>query len=90
MSLNIPQSDVLARLMDVAQLRHQVISQNLANVNTPGYHQQEVSFEEAFSRALGKKGEQGALGIRPRIVEGRATRSARTATPSISTRKSVI
>jgi flagellar basal-body rod protein FlgB len=70
MSLNIPQSDLLARLMDVAQLRHRVISQNLANVNTPGYHQLDVSFEEAFSRALGKKGEQGALGIRPRIVEG--------------------
>lgn len=70
MSLNIPQSDLLARLMDVAQLRHQVISQNLANVNTPGYHQQDVSFEDAFSRALGKKGEQGALAIRPRVVEG--------------------
>lgn len=70
MSLKIPQSDLLARLMDVAQLRHQVISQNLANINTSGYHQLDVSFEEAFSRALGKKGEQSALAIRPRIVEG--------------------
>ena len=33
--------------MDVAQLRHQVISQNLANVNTPGYRQREVSFDDA-------------------------------------------
>lgn len=70
MSLTIPQSEILSRLMDVAQLRHQVISQNLANVNTPGYRQREVSFEDAFARALGKKGEQGALGIRPRVVEG--------------------
>ena len=70
MSLKIPQSEILSRLLDVAQLRHQVISQNLANVNTPGYRQREVSFEDAFSRALGKKGEHGALGIRPRIVEG--------------------
>lgn len=70
MSLTIPQSAILARLMDVAQLRHQVISQNLANVNTPGYHRLEVSFEDAFARAMGKKGEQGALGIRPRVVEG--------------------
>jgi flagellar basal-body rod protein FlgB len=70
MSLTIPQSELLARLMDVAQLRHRVISQNLANVNTPGYHKLEVSFEDAFSRALGKKGEQGALGVRPKIVEG--------------------
>ncbi len=69
MSLTIPQSDLLARLMDVAQLRHRVISQNLANVNTPGYHQREVSFEDAFARALGKQGEKGALQVAPRVVE---------------------
>jgi flagellar basal-body rod protein FlgB len=70
MSLTIPQSAILARLMDVAQLRHQVISQNLANVNTPGYKQQEVTFEDAFARALGKQGEPGALQIKPRIAPG--------------------
>lgn len=56
--------------MDVAQLRHRVISRNLANVNTPGYRRQEVSFEDAFARAMGKQGEQGALRVSPRIVEG--------------------
>src|SRR5690242_827143 len=70
MSLTIPQSAILARLMDVAQLRHHVISQNLANVNTPGYQQLEVTFEDAFARALGKGGEQGALKITPRVVPG--------------------
>jgi flagellar basal-body rod protein FlgB len=70
MSLTIPQSEVLSRLLDVAQMRHRLISQNLANVNTPGYHQREVSFEDAFARALGKQGEKGALGVTPRVVEG--------------------
>lgn len=70
MSLTIPQADLLERLMDVASLRHRVITQNLANVNTPGYRQQEVAFEDAFARALGKRGEKGALGVAPRIVEG--------------------
>jgi flagellar basal-body rod protein FlgB len=70
MSLTIPQSAILARLMDVTQLRHQVISQNLANVNTPGYQQLEVTFEDAFARALGKQGEHGALQIKPRIAPG--------------------
>lgn len=69
MSITIPQSDLLARLLDVASLRHRLISQNLANVNTPGYRKLEVSFEDAFSRALGKKGEAGALLVRPRTVE---------------------
>jgi flagellar basal-body rod protein FlgB len=70
MSLNIPQADLLSRLLDVASLRHQVISQNLANVNTPGYRKLEVSFEDAFTRALGKQGSSGALRVAPRIVEG--------------------
>lgn len=70
MSLTIPQSDVLARLLDVSQMRHRLISQNLANVNTPGYHQLDVSFEDAFARALGKHGEAGALRVVPRVVEG--------------------
>ncbi|HTU90978.1 MAG TPA: flagellar basal body rod protein FlgB [Gemmataceae bacterium] len=70
MSVTIPQSDLLIRLLDVASTRHQLISQNLANVNTPGYRQLEVSFEDAFSRALGKRGETGALSVSPRIVEG--------------------
>lgn len=71
MSINIPQSELLVRMLDVASLRHQLISQNLANVNTPGYKQLEVSFEDAFSRALGKRGETGALRVSPRIAEGR-------------------
>jgi flagellar basal-body rod protein FlgB len=70
MSVTIPQAEILARLMDVAQLRHQVISQNLANVNTPGYQQLDVSFEETFARALGKGGEAGALKVTPRVVPG--------------------
>src|SRR5437660_8135859 len=35
--------DVLARLLDVADLRHRVIAQNVANVNTPGYHRLQVN-----------------------------------------------
>lgn len=73
MSLNIPQSDLLSRLLDVASMRHQVISQNLANANTPGYRQLEVSFEDAFARALGKKGNTGNPHITPRIIEGHDT-----------------
>jgi flagellar basal-body rod protein FlgB len=70
MSITIPQSDLLARLMDVATMRHQVISQNLANANTPGYRQLEVAFEDVFARAMDKHGETGALHVAPRIVEG--------------------
>lgn len=69
MTLKIPQAELLTKLLDVAHLRHRVLTQNLANVNTPGYHQREVSFDDAFTRALGKRGEAGALRIEPKIVE---------------------
>lgn len=71
MNLNIPQSGLLERMMDVAQLRHRLIARNLANVNTPGYHRLDVSFEDAFSHALGRQGETAALHVTPRVVEGR-------------------
>jgi flagellar basal-body rod protein FlgB len=63
--------DLMARLLDVASLRHKVIAQNVANVNTPGYHQLDVSFEDSFARALSQDGESAALGtVKPAIVEG--------------------
>jgi flagellar basal-body rod protein FlgB len=58
MSVTPSQLDLLARLLDVTSLRHRVIAQNVANVNTPGYRRLEVSFEEALARQLdGAQGE---------------------------------
>ncbi len=48
------QIPLLARLMDVASLRSDVIAQNIANVNTPGYQAQEVRFEDELAKALGR------------------------------------
>ena len=39
-------------LAEVAELRHRVISHNIANVNTPGYQRLAVSFEEQFQKRL--------------------------------------
>lgn len=47
----------LSRALDVAQLRQQVIASNIANVNTPGYATQRVSFSatvEALQDAGGQ------------------------------------
>ncbi|HEV3118597.1 MAG TPA: flagellar basal body protein, partial [Gemmataceae bacterium] len=43
---------LLTRLLDVAALRQDVIAQNVANVNTPGYSTLAVSFEDALKDAL--------------------------------------
>ena len=54
---NLP---VISRAMDAAMLRSRVISNNIANVNTPGYRRVEVSFEEQLRNALDRTRLKGA------------------------------
>jgi flagellar basal-body rod protein FlgB len=63
------QMALLSKLLDAANFRHRVISQNLANVNTPGYHRLDVSFEEAFLKRLDKEGKLDAGALEPRVLE---------------------
>ena len=44
--------DMLHKTMDAAVERHQVLANNLANVNTPGYRRQDLVFKDAFSQAI--------------------------------------
>ncbi len=46
--------DMLSKVMDVAALRHKVIANNLANVNTPGYQRKDVKFVDALAAAIEK------------------------------------
>ncbi len=39
--------------LDCLWKKQEVLSNNLANINTPGYKRQDVSFESQFKRALG-------------------------------------
>lgn len=64
------QVELLARMLDVASLRHNVIAQNVANVNTPGFLQLDVAFEEAFAAALAAGQDTSALRVQPTIVAG--------------------
>lgn len=45
--------------MDGSALRHKVISNNIANFNTPGYKKSEVSFQGALAQKLASLEEQG-------------------------------
>ncbi len=42
----------LATSLNMRQLRHNVISSNIANAETPNYHAKKLDFEEALGRAL--------------------------------------
>jgi flagellar basal-body rod protein FlgB len=66
----LAKSEFLGRLLDTAVLRHQVIAQNVANVNTPGYHRLEVTFEDELGRLLQTGADHGKPGqAHPQVVE---------------------
>jgi flagellar basal-body rod protein FlgB len=44
--------NILERTLDASSLRHKVISNNIANVDTPGFKRSNVLFEEKLKLAL--------------------------------------
>lgn len=68
MNVTNSQIDLLSRLLDVASVRHEVIAQNVANVNTPGFRRLDVDFESAFARALTSNKDASAMKVEPKIV----------------------
>ncbi|MDR0304010.1 MAG: flagellar basal body rod protein FlgB [Chitinispirillales bacterium] len=50
----------LAKSLDARAARQKVIVNNIANVETPGYHRKEVKFEESLAEALDRSRLQGA------------------------------
>lgn len=44
-------SSLLSQMIGIASLRHQALSQNLANIDTPGYRPMDVSFSEELRLA---------------------------------------
>ncbi|MBW1720692.1 MAG: flagellar basal body rod protein FlgB [Deltaproteobacteria bacterium] len=47
---------LLARALDFRSANHNVISSNLANIDTPGFRPKEISFSEALKREVEKTG----------------------------------
>jgi flagellar basal-body rod protein FlgB len=68
MTLTTPRIQLLSRLLDVAAMRQNVIAQNVANVNTPGFKALEVSFEDALKTAMTSDSGSQALNVKPEVV----------------------
>ncbi|SEH24066.1 MULTISPECIES: flagellar basal body rod protein FlgB [unclassified Selenomonas] len=60
---NSPNMNYLSRGMQAATMRHEVISDNIANVNTPKFKRSYVRFEELLAKELHLDDEQGKLDI---------------------------
>ena len=48
-------TDILARAMDASWLRTEMYSNNIANVDTPGYKRKDIAFEAYLEQALGSR-----------------------------------
>jgi flagellar basal-body rod protein FlgB len=70
MAIQTESMDLLTRLINVTSLRHDVIAQNVANVNTPGYQTLEVSFEDALQEAMAAGTEASAAAPSPQVIVG--------------------
>ena len=67
------------KLLDATHLRHEVLSNNLANVETPGFKRRDLP--EAFSvelrRAVDRKDFRRVKGLLPRSMEDRQAKPVR-------------
>lgn len=56
-NLSGPTGQLLKLAADAALLRHEVIANNIANVNTPGYQAKRVSFEHHLNQFISPDGQ---------------------------------
>jgi flagellar basal-body rod protein FlgB len=53
-SLSTPLIDLLGHALDLTAQRHGLISQNIANIDTPGYHTRDINFRQELQQALAR------------------------------------
>lgn len=50
--IETPMVHSLTRALDLTSLRQRVVSENIANIDTPGYQTRDIDFASAYRRAL--------------------------------------
>ena len=51
---------VLERYLDVQSMRQSLVSTNIANVDTPGYHTRDIDFRGELQRAMSGQADDGS------------------------------
>jgi len=51
--INTPMIQFLQRFLDVTSDRQSLVVNNMANIDTPGYHTQDIDFRGELQRAIG-------------------------------------
>ncbi len=61
----------LTYALDVAALRHEIISENIANIHTPKYRRKDLQFEETLQQALGQSQRLQLVGTNEKHIGAR-------------------
>jgi flagellar basal-body rod protein FlgB len=73
MSVTPSQFDLLSKLVDVTTMRHKVLAQNVANVNTPGYQKLGLSFDETLAARMDREGNKNVHALKPEVYADDST-----------------
>ena len=65
--------ELCEKMLDYAALRHKVIANNIANINTPDFRRSDVEFADELKRVLREKGLTGAKDLRFKITKPNET-----------------
>ena len=68
---------MLNKVLDGTALRHQAISSNIANVNTPGYRRKDVPFMEELKSAVQANNLEAIKGVTPQVRQDRSSAPVR-------------
>jgi len=60
--------NMLAKMLDVSAIKHKVIANNIANINTPGYKRMEVSFSDQLEKVIKDTSTNKFDTLQPKIV----------------------
>lgn len=66
MTTTTPLMQLLQGYLKVTSERQQIVASNIANVDTPGYHTQDINFQAAMQQAMS---EGSGLAMEPSSVE---------------------
>lgn len=60
--------DMLEKMLDVSAIKHKVIANNIANINTPGYKRMEVSFADQLEKVIKNASMNKFDTLQPKVV----------------------
>ncbi len=60
--------NMLEKMLDVSAIKHKVIANNIANINTPGYKRMEVSFADQLEKVIKNTSMNKFDTLQPKIV----------------------